>query len=98
MCPGARVDQLSGDADSTSALAHRAFKHVTDSELPPDLLHIDGLALVSEARITGGDEQPADAREGGRDLLDHAVSEIFLLRIAAQIVERQHRERGLVRN
>ena len=35
-------------------------------------------------------------RERGDDLLDHAVSEIFLLRIAAHIGEGQHRDRRFV--
>ena len=56
----------------------------------------DGLALVGEARIAGDHKQPADARERGDDFLDHAVGEIFLLRLAAQIGERQHRDRRLI--
>ena len=59
-----------------------SFEHVTYSELAPDLLHIDGLAFVHKTRIAGDDEQPADAGERGDDLLDHAVGEIFLLRVA----------------
>src|SRR5215467_252455 len=64
MRSGARVDQLSGDADSTSALAHRALEHVTDTKFAADPLHIDVLALVGEGRIAGDYEQPVDAREG----------------------------------
>ena len=37
-----------------------------------------------------------DPRKRGDDLLDHAVGEIFLLRIAAQIGKRQYRDRRLV--
>jgi hypothetical protein len=85
-----RVDQLTGNADPISALAHRAFEHVTDTEFAADPLHVDVLTLVGEARIAGGDGQPADARKSGSDLLDHAVGEIFLLGIATQIEERQH--------
>src|SRR6516225_5359185 len=91
MRSGVRVDQLSGDADPIAALAHRAFEHVADTQFATDPLHVDVLALVGEARIAGGYKQPADAGEGGDDLLDHAVGKIFLLRVAAQIVERQHR-------
>ena len=36
------------------------------------------------------------ARQRGDDVLDHAVGEIFLLRVAAHIGERQHRDRRLV--
>src|SRR6266404_6011159 len=62
-----------------------------------DLLHIDGLPFVGEAGIAGDDEEPADAGEGGDDLLDHAVGEILLLRVAAHIGEGQYRDRRLVR-
>ena len=96
MRAGGRVDQLSGDPHPPAGFAHRAFEHIAHAKLSPDLLHIDGLALVSETRIAGDDEQPADAGEGGDDVLDHAVDEIFLLRIAAHIGERQHRDRRLV--
>src|SRR5262249_15026640 len=61
MRPGCRLDQLPGDADAAAGLAHRAFQHVSDAELASDLLHIDRLTLVTEARIAGDDEQPADA-------------------------------------
>ena len=98
MRSGARVDQLTGYADPIGALAHRAFEHVTGPQFAADPLHIDVLALVGEARIAGCDGQPVDARKSGGDLLDHPVGEIFLLRIVTQIVERQHGERGLVRN
>ena len=56
MRPGAHVDQLSSDADPITTPAHRAFEHVADTEFATDPLHIDILALIGEARITGGDE------------------------------------------
>src|SRR5208282_2751657 len=58
-------------------------EHIADAEFAADLLHLDYLALVGEGRIAGDDEEPPDARQRGDDLLDHAVGEIFLLRIAA---------------
>src|SRR5262244_2828053 len=69
----------------------------SSAQFAPDPLYIDVLALVGEGRIAGDYEQPANAREGGDDLLDHAVGEIFLFRVTAEIVERQHRERRLLR-
>src|SRR6266436_6313669 len=97
MRPAQSVDQLGGDAHARTPLPHRAFKHIADAQFAADLLHVDRLALVGKARVAGDHEQPADARERGDDLLDHAVGEIFLLRVAAHIGERQHRDRGLVR-
>src|SRR5215472_18700531 len=47
--------------------------------------------------ILGDDEEPAYAAQRGDDLVDHAVGEILLLRVAAHIGKRQHSNRRLVR-
>src|SRR5215472_4922990 len=96
MSTGVGLYQLRGDAHAVPALAHRAFEDVADPELAPYLLHIDSSSLVSEAGIAGDNKEPADTAEGSDDLLDHAVGKIFLLRIAAQVLERQHRYRRLI--
>ena len=77
------------------ALAHAAFEHIARAELAPDLPDVDRLALVDEARIAGDDGQRFDARQAGDDVLDHAVDEIVLLRIAAHVLERQRGDRRL---
>src|SRR6516162_3061429 len=97
MRAGESIDQLPSDPHPTAGFAHRALEDVADAELPPDLLHVDRLALVGETRIAGDHEQPADARERSDDLLDHAICEIFLLRVAAHVGERQNGDRRLVR-
>src|ERR1700758_3315823 len=97
MCAVYRVDQLGGDAHTVSALSHRAFQHIADAKLAADLLYIDCPALVGEGGIAGDDEEPANAGQGRNDLLDHAVGEVFLLWIAAHILERQDCDRRLVR-
>src|SRR5262249_23958918 len=56
-----RIDELPGDAHAGSRLAHATFKHVADPKLAPNLLHVDGLALVREGRVPRDYEQPADA-------------------------------------
>src|ERR1700682_6414135 len=70
MGPVRCVNQLCGDAHPVSALSHRAFQHIPDAKLAPDLLHVDCLALVRKTRIASDDEEPANARERGDDLLD----------------------------
>ena len=57
---GLGVDQLAGDAHPVAALAHRAFEHIAHPKLAPDLLHIDGPALVGKGGVAGDDEQPTD--------------------------------------
>ena len=61
MGAGESFDQLRGDPDAVPRLSHRAFEHVSDTQLTPDLFHVDRLALVSETRIAGDDEEPANA-------------------------------------
>ena len=90
MRSGARVDQLTGYADPIGALAHRALEHIPNTQFAAEPLHIDVLPLVGEARIAGDDGQPADPREGGGDLLDHPVGEIFLFRVRADVLKRQN--------
>ena len=90
------VDQLARDAHPLASFADAALEHVAHAQLAPDLPHVDGLAPVGEARVAGDDEQARDPRQGGGDVLDDPVREVALLRVAAQVVERQHRERGLV--
>ena len=96
MRPVERVDKLRGNPHSAPGFAYRAFEDVADAELAPDLLHVNCLAFIGEARIAGDDEKPADTRQGGDDLLDHAVGEIFLLRIAGHVLEWQYRQRRLI--
>ena len=91
-----RVDQLTGDAYVVAGLSDRTFKHVAHVKFPRHLLRIDVLALVGIARIARDDEQPGAARDRGDDLFDHAVGKIFLLGVAADVLKRQHRDRGFV--
>ena len=90
------VDQLRGDAHAPASFANRAFEDIADPKVAPNPLYVDNLALVRKTRIPGDDEEPADAAECGNDLFDHTVGEILLFRVAAQIGERQHRDRWLV--
>jgi hypothetical protein len=44
-------------------------------------------------RVPRDDQQIAKARQFADDLFGQAVGEVFLIRIAAEIVERQHCDR-----
>jgi hypothetical protein len=85
-----------GDAKAVPGLAHAALQRITHAELAPDLPDIHSFAFVNEARIARDHKQPFDPRQAGDDVLDHAVGEIFLLRVAAHVLERQYRDRRLV--
>ena len=72
---------------------HRALEHVADIQLATDLPHVGRPALVGERGIAADHERAANARQVGGQAFDHAVDEIFLLGIAADIGERQHHDR-----
>jgi len=57
---------------------------------------IDGVALVGETRIAGDDKQRRVARQCRDDVFHDTVSKVILLGVAAQILERQNRNRGLI--
>src|SRR5262249_18034806 len=89
-----RIDELRRDAHAVGRLARAAFEHVANAELATDLPYIYGMTLVGEARVAGDHEQVAKARQRRGDILDDPVGEIVLLGVAAQILERQDRDRG----
>jgi hypothetical protein len=91
------INQLPCDANFPRRLAHRPLKDVTHAKLASDLLDIDGSALESETRIASDHEQRFKPRKCYGDLLNHSVRKILLLGIAAQVLERQYGDRGLVR-
>src|SRR6476660_4230872 len=96
MGTGRGVDELSGNPHATARLADAAFEHITHTKLASYLLDIDGFPLVSEARIARDNEQPLEPRQRCDDLFDHPIREKLLLRVSAQVMERQHRDGGLV--
>jgi hypothetical protein len=54
-CSG--VDKLSGNPHATTGLADASFEHITHTQLTPNLLDINCLALVGETRIARDHEQ-----------------------------------------
>ena len=93
---GSGVDQLSRDANAVPGFPDAAFEGVAHAQLAADLLQVHRLAPVGEARVAGDYEDPFDPGQPGDDVFDHAVGEVVLLWIAAEIGERQHRDRRLV--
>ena len=92
---GRRLDQLAGDAQPVIGPSHAALEHVAHAELAADLPDVDRAPLVGEGRVARDDEQRRKARERRDDVLDHTVGKI-VIRLAAEIVERQDRDRGLL--
>jgi len=97
MDAGRRVDKLHRDAHAARGATDAAFEHVANAEFASDLADVDDLAFVGEARVPGDDEQRAHPRQRHHNLFDDPVGEEFLLRVAAQGGEGQHRDRRFVR-
>src|SRR5262249_10785626 len=91
------IDELPGDAHLGTRLADAALEHIPHTQFAAHLPYVHGATLVSEARIACDHEQPVHARQRRDDLLHHAVREVFLFRIAADVYEWQHCNRRLVR-
>ena len=87
------VDELHVDAHAVSAALNAALQHIADVQLAPDLLHVDGLALVGERRVARDHDRASYPREVGREAFRDPVDEMLLLRVAADIGERQDDDR-----
>src|ERR1700688_4572818 len=90
------VDELSGNPHPTTRLADAAFQHITHTKLASYLLDVDGLAFVSERRVTGDNEERLEPRKRRDDVLNYPIREKLLFGITAQVLERQYRDGGLV--
>ena len=73
-----------------TGLAHAADQHVRRLGLPADLADAALRALERERHVARDDRQRRHLAEVGDDVLGDAVGEIFLLRVAAHVGERQH--------
>src|SRR5580704_11368283 len=83
-------NQLTGNSHPASHFPYAALQHIADAQFATDLLDVDGLALVRERGVASDDEQRLEPGQGRENILDNSVSEIFLIRIAAQVLERQN--------
>ena len=93
MIAGFGVDELDVDAHAVSAALNAALEDIADVQLAPDLSSHRRLALVGERRIAADHEGASYAREIGRQALRDPVDEMLLLRVAADIGERQDDDR-----
>ena len=91
------VDQLGRDAHPIVDLPHTALDHVAHPELATHLRDAHRAALVDEGRVARDDRQAGDPREAGDQVLGQPIGEVLLLRIGAQVVQRQNRDRGPAR-
>src|SRR3990170_6461053 len=91
-----RIGELRGDADSVALFANAAHERIAYAEFGSDLSDVNGAALVRERGAASDHEQPGQAAERDGDVLHHAVDEIVLTGIAAEVGEGEYDDRGLV--
>src|SRR4051794_37048199 len=91
MCASSGFNELAGYTKLAAGLSDTSFQHIADAKLASNLLDIDGLAFVSEARIPRDDKQGLEPRQRGDDVVDHPVSKVLLLRVSAHVLKRQNR-------
>src|SRR4051812_9017389 len=90
------IKKLSGNSKAIAALSDATCQDVANTQHTANLADISRLALERETRISSDHEEGSNPREGGSYLLNYAICKIFLLRIAAHVRKRQHRDGGLV--
>jgi hypothetical protein len=86
------LDQLTGNADPSAGPTQRSLEQISDAEAAPGFTSVDCLSLQ---RVGGGacdNEEPVDASERCREILDHTIGERGIFATASEILERQHRE------
>src|ERR1700733_5010804 len=93
LLPGRGIDQLHSDTDAITQPAYAALDHKSDIELARNAGDRDDGAAVLERGQAGADLQQPPAGKLGDDVLAEAVTEYFLLRIAAQIAKGQYTDR-----
>src|SRR6185503_14473002 len=97
MHTGGGIDELTGNSNTVTGLAYAAFQYIAYAKFASDLFYVNCTILVDEAGIAGDHEQPVHPRQGGYDLFHDTIGEIFLLRVAAEVLKRQDRNGGLRR-
>ncbi len=73
--------------------AQAALQQVARAEQAADLARAHGRPAQGEARVAVDDGQPPQVGEPRRQVLAQAVGQVVVLRIAGDVVERQHGER-----
>ena len=84
------VDQLGRDANSVPGAPHAAFEHRAHVQRPGDGPDVLGVAAKRERGGPRRDLQILNPGERVDDLLGESIAEVFILRVGAQVGERQH--------
>ncbi len=86
------IDQIHLNVQRVAHLAHASHQHCAHVKFTSDLLRIHLLSLVAEGGSARSDPQPLKLRKAVDQALADAVGNIFHVRIAARVRERQYRD------
>jgi hypothetical protein len=90
---GARLDQLSGDADAVARSRDGALDDGIDAQLSGDLGQRPAGALVLHDGSTRDHSQRRKLPEIGNELIGHAIRKVLVGCVTREVLERQHRDR-----
>lgn len=94
---GRTLHELGRDSYPLAGSLQAALEDVPNAKLACDLPDIGGLVFVGEGRVSCDDEQLAKARQVSDDVFGDAIGQAFVALLSRQVVERQDRDRRLVR-
>jgi hypothetical protein len=83
-------DQLARYPDAIAGFPDAPLENISDPQIPSHLLDIDSSALERETGVPSDDEKLVVSGKGGNDFFHHSICKVFLFRIAAHVLERQH--------
>ena len=94
MVPVGHLDELRGDPEPVARSLDAALQNGPRSEVPADLSHVAGFALVRERRGARHDIQPLHMRQLVGDLLADPVAQVFVVGDVAEVGERKDHDVG----
>src|SRR4030042_4324924 len=96
MIPSKSIDQRGGFPHLVSSLLNTPLQDIPYTQFLTNLLNLYGLAFVGECRVSSNHKELWNLAKGSDNLLSDPVAEIFLRRVATQVVKRQYRDGRLV--
>ncbi len=91
------IDQLGVDPAAVFRALDTALEYIAHAEFLRDLAYRHRFTLVGERRVARAHEKLRDLGQHRDDAVGHSVDEVILLGVSRHVVERQHRNRRLVR-
>src|SRR3954466_2699455 len=92
MKPARDFDELHGDAQIVTRLAHTSFEQCLYIQLPADLFDVAAAAAELKCRGARDDTQSLDVGQSIDELFGYTFTQIILVALRAHVSERQNRD------